>query len=576
MKNKTNFDIVNYVHLTYQGAKSDKAIIGNRSQSVLKSKKTRVYNRLEKNFISEVGISSTEFMSALRKSEEALLAIVQMFNCKTITEMKEYISKEKLVKLQLGEESARSLVSAAKTQGYAELINQLFSSKDASSTNEKINNIVEAFDGINMYKETLDYLTKDGQQSTNKKKQAMLLSLINEAFTNAKDVKMSSSSDKLFSTEFVWRNSSFDAINKILEDFKNSMKNGVTVKMADLEKIINSARGIINRDIKGASTGEYSSALISKALMEPVLKSVTNAINIDFQHTRTRVGTKTEIEIPIAGIYSNKQKGKITNIDTPMKKIADSIQKFVSKDQKADITVNYETSSGDKQIKISAKRYKTSAYAVNMINSMSIGSLLSFGKHGAELTSYYTGNSNIASQFYNALNFYLLQNSYGTLKKPDIVSVIKNGNGSADAASYDSMFGGILSKFLMDILGNILEPETSAFMDINGMLIPTPLYYKFMMDRFLDANIKNYVSSYIFFNANAFRKSIESSLTNNEITGAKKTVNNRMKWKTGYDYDIAAFKRNILIKDGILNQKVNVRTSFLELSQYREQILNTR
>ena len=87
--------------------------------------------------------------------------------------------------------------------------------------------------------------------------------------------------------------------------------------------------------------------------------------------------------------------------------------------------------------------------------------------------------------------------------------------------------------------------------------------------------IKNNVSSYISFNAQAFRNSTESAILDPKNTGAEKAyvVRANAKWKTGYAYDIAALKRNLIVKQNILNHTISIRGDFLSLSDYRGSFL---
>ena len=107
------------------------------------------------------------------------------------------------------------------------------------------------------------------------------------------------------------------------------------------------------------------------------------------------------------------------------------------------------------------------------------------------------------------------------------------------------------------------------------MIIPTPIYYKFMMNKFLSQQIKNNVSSYIGFNAQVFRNSTESAILDPKNTGAEKvyTIRPNAKWKTGYAYDVAALKRNLIVKQNILNHTISIRGDFLSLSDYRGSFL---
>lgn len=571
MKKKTNFDIVNYVHLSYAGALEDSRLQGGGKDSTIRNTMNRNYKKMEEEFKSALGISSKEFMEASQKYSEAITAISQMFRCSTIEEMKQFISEDKIAQLNLGKSAAESLLASAKTSGYAEILGQLYAENGDANINKKIEEIANSFSGINLYEENLKYLTSKGGSSANKKKQAMLMALLEKAMESANVAR--GNTDTIFSSNFTWQDSSFDIINNNLQDFKNSMNKGIPPKIGELETIIGNSRKILNTNIKGASVGEYSSGILAKKIITPILQGITDAINIEIQHTGTKSSVKNIIEIPIAQISSKKT---VINLKDPINAVAKGIHSFTAKDKKADITISYNNTNGDsKDIKISTKRYKTSAYAVNLSERMTIGQALAFSMNGATAVKNFTGNNKNSAQFYNALNFYLLGSSYNVEKRGKIAEVFKETGGGYSVNQIDATFGGVLSKFLLEILAGVLEPKTSTFMDINGMIIPTPIYYKFMMNKFLSQQIKNNVSSYISFNAQAFRNNTESAILDPKNTGAEKvyTARPNAKWKTGYAYDIAALKRNLIVKQNILNHTISIRGDFLSLSDYRGSFL---
>lgn len=571
MRKKTNFDIVNYVHLSYAGALEDSRLQSGGKDSTIRNTMNKNYKKMEEEFKSALGVGSKEFMEASQKYSEAITAISQMFRCSTIEEMKQFISEDKIAQLNLGKSAAESLLASAKTSGYAEILGQLYSEKGDANINKKIEEIANSFSGINLYEENLKYLTSKGGSSTNKKKQAMLMALLEKAMESANVAR--GNTDTIFSSNFTWQDSSFDIINNNLQDFKNSMNKGIPPKIGELETIIKNSRNILNTNIKGASVGEYSSGILAKKIITPILQGVTDAINVEIQHTGTKSSVKNIIEIPIAQISSKKT---IINLKDPINAVAKGIHSFTAKDKKADITISYNNTNGDsKDIKISTKRYKTSAYAVNLSERMTIGQALAFSMNGATAVKNFTGNSKNSAQFYNALNFYLLGSSYNVEKRGKIAEVFKETGGGYSVNQIDATFGGVLSKFLLEILAGVLEPKTSTFMDINGMIIPTPIYYKFMMNKFLSQQIKNNVSSYIGFNAQAFRNSTESAILDPKNTGAEKvyTIRPNAKWKTGYAYDVAALKRNLIVKQNILNHIISIRGDFLSLSDYRGSFL---
>ena len=573
MREKTNFDIVNYVHLSYAGALEDNGLRGGGSKTTLEAKLKRNSENIEAQFESAVGMSSKDFLKSAEKYGDLLTTFIEMFNSDTIKKIKELSSEESQLKLEEGEEAAMKLrkIQAAKVSGYSNILGQLLTKKDEEGIESYINSILKSFSGINLYEEFLKGMSSEGGQSLDSKKRAMSLSLIKLIFDNAVTLKEDSSDDTLFSGTFQWQEPSYDAINTKLEKISSSMQKGIPIRPSEIDEIIKDCRSLINTKIKGATVGEYSSGIIAKKIISPILKEVHGKINEEILHTGTKERAENEINIPIAQLSIKKN---IINLKDPKNAVAKGIQNFITKDKKADITIKYDNKNSErKSVTISTKRYGTAAKFINIADNISIGKALAFMSLEGTSSSDYFGNGRRGAQFYNALNFYLLKSDFNK-KDGKISEVFKESSPGWSVTAIDAAFGGILTKFLLDVLANNIKPESSAFMDINGEIIPTPIYYKYMMKRLLSDQVKNNVSSFIEFNRGAYIKNTESKILDSNITGAlKKPKQINGQWKSGYRYDMAALKRNLIVKQNILTHQITIKGNLISLADYKQNFL---
>lgn len=570
MRKKTNFDIVNYVHLSYAGALEDNGLRGGGSETTLQAKLKRNSDNIEAQFKSVVGMSSKDFLKSAEKYGDLLTTFIEMFNSDTIEDIEKLSSEETQLKLGKGREAAR-MIQAAKVSGYSNILGQLLTKKDEKGIESYINTILKSFSGINLYEEYLKGMSSEGGQSLDSKKRAMSLSLIKLIFDNATTLKKDSSDDTLFSGTFQWQEPSYDAINAKLEKISSSMQKGIPIRPSEIDEIIKDCRSIINTKIKGATVGEYSSGIIGKKIISPILEKVHGKINEEILHTGTKSRAENEINIPIAQLSIKKN---IINLKDPENAVAKGIQKFITEDKKADITIKYDNKNSErKSVTISTKRYGTAAKFINIADNISIGKALAFMSLEGTSSSDYFGNGRRGAQFYNALNFYLLKSDFNK-KDGKISEVFKESSPGWSVTAIDAAFGGILTKFLLDVLANNIKPESSAFMDINGEIIPTPIYYKYMMKRLLSDQVKNNVSSFIEFNRGAYIKNTESKILDSNITGAlKKPKQINGQWRSGYRYDMAALKRNLIVKQNILTHQITIKGNLISLVDYKQNFL---
>ena len=182
MRKKTNFDIVNYVHLSYAGALEDNRLRGGGSKSTLQSKLKTNYENIEAQFKSIVGMSSEDFLKSAAKYGDLLTTFIKMFNSDTIGDIEKLGSEETRLRLEEAGEAAERMIQAAKVSGYSNILGQLLTKKDEKGIESYIKTILESFSGINLYEEFLKGISSDGGQSLDSKKRAMSLSLIKLIF----------------------------------------------------------------------------------------------------------------------------------------------------------------------------------------------------------------------------------------------------------------------------------------------------------------------------------------------------------------------------------------------------------
>lgn len=559
-KKITNFSIVNYVHLTYANAIVDKNLKGKLVQSQLKKKYKRIYKDLEKRFVEIVGVSSRDFLKVCKKMDEGIGTINKMFNSSSLQELENYLSEDKIKQLKLARQDAEELTHSAKIIGFSNILGKIYSKETPP---EEFESIANGFAGIDGYEQILQYLNSNARgekDSNNKKKQSMMLYLLSEISKNVASLRNAATASSTFTIPFDWKNKSLDDFNKLILTFQEGFKNGIPVKMEDIKKITSAAKRISDTQIKGAMVGEYSSAILAKNLFFPILKKdLVDKLKV----------THTGKDIQSIKTISFNPTNNLLKIDTTggqniFESLKENITNIQVIDKKADIVITYQKGSQEKKIPISVKTYKSTAQWINLSDKISIGAALAFGENGTETYNYYL-NSGITGKLFNALNFYLLRNEYGIVKEDGMAKITKIKNASLASTKIDNAFGGILSSLAIDILGNLLQPESSAFIDINGIFIPTPVYYKYMMERFMNRE-DIYANSFLYFNASAYLKNTENLILNERNTGAELEPGS----KNNYRYDLAALKRNIIVRDAIINHKISIRTNFIQIEEFKK------
>lgn len=552
-KKMTNFNIQNYIHLSFANAQKDTRLrsAAEVSPQIIFNQR---YKKLEDSFRAKAGVSSDEFIKELNNYGDALEAVASLFNSSTITEIKESMSNESLRQVITGERDLENLIAAGAISGYTTIIGQLYTGK--GQTKQQLDSLHEALKPLAQnYKNFLDVLSNEKASNTKRARAAQSI-LLSEVFKNANKIRTSAKDDTLFESSFEFTDKSYDIINKNIKEIDRIFQEG-NIDSAKLSRLIKSTSQIANTSLKGADAGEYSSGILAKYFAAPIVEKFSQGLQTSISHRGRTSSNLSTMEVDITGRV--RVKGLASDLENA---INPYIQSFMAKDMKADIAI---TTGADEELLISRKTYNNlSARWVNLADDISIAAIMAFSRDNGQVAKLF--NSSASGALFNALNFHLLGGTYKTkmMKNGDIKPVFDHAI-SSSADSMDAVFGGALSNLMMTLLAAIIEPESVGLMDINGMLIPTPTYYKFMMNKFIQGGGRRQASSYIFFNKSKGQSAITSILNSDKVV-----VKNEGK---GYSYASPSYYRNLEIKKSLLNQRVSVRGTFFNFDEYRQTML---
>lgn len=552
-KKMTNFNIQNYIHLSIANAQKDTAL-RNSGGSNYKIIFDRKYKKIENSFRGKTGVSSDDFIKELNNYGEALEAVSNLFSSTTITELKESMNSESLRQVITGQRDLENLISAGAISGYTTIIGQLYTGK--GQTKQQLDSLHEALKPLAQnYKNFLDVLGSDKASNTKRARAAQSI-LLSEVFKNANKIRLSAKDDTLFESGFEFTDKSYDIVNKNIKEIDRIFQEG-NINSAKLSKLIKSTAQIANTSLKGADAGEYSSGILAKYFAAPVVEKFSKGLQTSISHRGRSSTNLSTMEVDITGRV--RVKGLASDLENA---IAPYIQSFIAKDMKADIAI---TTGADEELLISRKTYNNlNAKWVNLAESISIAAIMAFSRDSGEIAKLFNGEA--SASLFNALNFYFLGGTYKTkLTKNGDIEPVFDKNISSSANNIDAIFDGSLSNLMMTLLASIIEPESVGLMDINGMLVPTPTYYKFMMNKFLQGEASRQASSYIYFNKSTGKAAIQSILNSEKVV-----VKNEGK---GYNYASPSYYRNLEIKKSLLNQKVSVRGTFFSFDEYRQTML---
>lgn len=599
-----NFDIVNYIHLTYAGAEYDKGIqrssAGMAALSI--ARHASLLKRLKQDFKETTGMEIHEFIEAAKKQEVVLTKMINLFETSDFKTLKHITTKDLQKDLELTENAAKNLKIALKTQGEIAVLHEMLypsyqnekKYKEEKDNWKEVEQFFKKHSG-DVYKNILTFLdetnkrgfsketsARTGQLHESNRMKTVEIMLIKRIFDSVKYLRSAESgTNKIFFHGFTW--SDFDDIqntlNAIDDGIQSFYNQGSYPKVGELDKLIRSIEQGIQTTIKGKNIGEFTSGVL---MASPIFRQIveTSTLNALKAPEHTAVDNKPQEQIYFS-LHSQKKgiSHHVHRDKTLEKQLNEIVNRIVAqKDMKADITIK--TQAGKNNIGISTKRKLPKSTYIDLASETTVAKALSFGPHGKDIINTYTQNKNMAQLFYNAMHFYMADSDFDSILERDsqgepvIYNVIEKPLNKS-LIEIQATFGNILTQFALDVIANVLIPTSTAFIDINGRFLPTPLYFEWILSAFANNAVMNATSNYVSFNRSKYSKKIKDIIVNKPETQVVPVTKKRADGskKTGYGNTMgveqASMYRNIKTKEAIMDHEISVRAPYLSASEYR-------
>lgn len=557
MARMTNFGIAGYVHATRENRRDEQSAaplmqrgrgFGFNAETYLDSR----FSEMDKEFEQIVGIGSEEFMKRLNAQAWLIVSLMDLFDSPSMKEFEEVLSGPAKEHFETMSNSMEIIVRAAKVSSYTNMLYALHTDQADEALKAEIQNFADAAEGFSTYQSLLESIDKGARSNTKSKTKeniAMRQVLLTKILEEAKEVQQLADGSTVLGGK-----ASFEGV--AIENFERDLKKvadmlgSTKFTVKEVEKLQNNLRGRANRDLKGRVLGELASAETANILTKSIIEGIEGQVVEAIELVGRQVSEK-EININVGGV--ERSGGKVVQL-------ASTTKDFSFKDMKADVSVK--TSSGD--LKISTKRYnRLQAKFVTQSSGQTIGSMLALAKNPTMVTNLMYNNGAV---LFNALTDLYINHEVINKKTEDRSTLVLGDSIDNSFRELDAAYDGILTQLVLVIMDAHLSMETVGMMDINGMLIPSPVYYKAMMMKLIHGVDSVNPSSHIDFHRNAGTKAIESIMTDNKYDANKKG-------KGGYQYASPALQRNIAVKSALLNNKVSVRSTFYERNRYITNIL---
>lgn len=498
---RNNFSISNYINLTVDHYLEDAQ---NYKLETQRESAERALKKLEADFYAKSGYMPQEFAEAILNNSELLKMVYEFFNMPSIVQMYNltgsYSSSGNkspqikdtalnLIKKYVDDaKTADIIVATGRVMNLSTALNNVFGSKHDTATFKVLVNDLESIKDFGAYD---DFVNKLGAG-----KEAQMATLIEEILNTYKNSSLNDENDTVKINNFSLTD--LDNVEKNWADLKKEFSK----KNLDLDKIrqkMNGIRNIINRTIKGKNLGELASQLIMKDVFKTAIAN--QAADIVVSHVGNSVSSVSDIYINIlkgnkAVVISesnNYRAGKVMSlkeIDALKKsgKLMNTVDlKFDNKIADLSIKIPKGGTGEPTRIGLQKKTLDLNARKVKLLGSekMTVGTAISLGGSGALADYGGAHNTETTRAFFNAMNTLLADRVFRQDSKNKFkIRSSKKNNPYNSVLRVDQAFGGILTRFGFDVFTGYFRTENAGLLDINGAIIPAPLYFQYCIDNF--------------------------------------------------------------------------------------------
>lgn len=565
---KNNFNIPNYIHLSYQGFLDDKMNMNKKLQ--LKSAMLTFQKKINQNFKTVTGLTVEQYLDYANDEIESMKSMINLFTGDVISSggeqnlpfseiWKKYKKdvENRINSLPLTSEEKIELLNytkaSAKTTNIAIAL-KLLNNKSIKNVESNLVNITSDFDEKIMQ----EFRSKIKTNSMDKRdwanilvKQVAIDALkMKGSLQNLNNIKETKTFGQLIGKEY---DTLIDKINQL---------NTAYASGADSKKImsmVNSIRLLLNQSFKGTGTETVS------FLNLPIIKEKSKIIVRDLVHTGLNVqeiaSYSKNIEFTRSG--SNNYKTNIT---------ATSGKREI---KLADVTLELQVGKKIKKATISRKMRDIQAKQIQLAGDMTIAQANAMILKSGLGKQYAILNNDYSFAFYNAMNFMLMGKNMWYVKRKNSIYLKIDNSGSRAKGNFSSMKkveesikNEIISAFLGATYASFFVSKFAAFYDINNFIIPSPLLFEYSLDRILKEDLQTNIRHFVNLDTN--KKGYEEMIRKNG-SGEKSVWHNGTKY---YPFQLMALKRNKAAIRQIDSMPITIKSYNITNQQYYNEMFN--
>ena len=555
-RKKNNFNIANYIHLSYQGAIEDKIF---NSKVVYNNVLNNIVKASQNSFKSKTGFSVKEFIDNAEKEFETTNAMVNIFSDEGI--------------ISNGSTSAYSEVWRKYGETIADSINRmgldsqqkeaLLNYTKASGSIVHISALLKLLTNkeyINDYKNLqnrLVSLTSDFEEnlaevySKGKNREYWIANIANQLKKDLENMNMNLNSLKKEYDFGQTLDSSYDTVIKLIDQINKEYANGANSKK--ITSLGNQLRGILNKNIKGTGTETVSFVNL------PVILENAGASVINYLHTGTQ---GKEITYSEKSGFIRKGAGYNTDI----------YNLNTTRDIKlADITVVIKKDKKIKNVAVSRKMRTSTAKHIQL-GDMTVAQAKAQINSISTLRKYNYSVGTNAALFENMFNFLLTKTDlwYGVRQGKMYIKRKSNGVSLNSLPRVEQAFGSnLISSFYMVAYASFFFSNYAAFYDINGLIIPSPVLLQYTVEKIQSDATKTSASNLINLSSERSRYLEKIKEAGSGFKGL--IAKNSRVLKNGekyYPFELMAIKRNKVAKVSINELNIHIKSYNINSREY--------
>ena len=560
---KNNFNIPNYIHLSYQGFLDDK--MNKRKNIQLKTALKNASKIIHKSFQNATGLSVEEYLKNASNEIESMQAMIALFSGDGLGEedpkaipfseiWKKYSNQveSKINSLGLSSEEKSYLLDYTKASAKVTNISLALRMLTQADKLEQVQNYLTSFTQ-DFDEELLNEFNKSAKKNGNTWAKLLINQALKETLTMTKSLDSLNNVEKTY-TFGQTMGSTYDTLVKEVNNLNSMYARGANANT--IRNKVNYIRGIINKNVKGTGTETVSLVNI------PSIRQKSQDIIADLVHTGLKGEVKKyENTIEFTRIGGGKSSTLLTT----------SAEREV---KLADVTIKLQNDNKIKDIKVSRKMYDIKAKHINLgtLSVAQANAMISTG----QLSKYAFLNNQYAYTFYSAMNFFLMRKNMWYRTDKNIVRLVQDnarkkrtmGKFGSLRETQETLRTEIISSFLGATYASFFISDFAAFYDIGNFVVPSPLMFDYSIERINREDLKTGITNFVSIGVD--KKAYEEAIRNNG-SGERGIYKNNKKY---YPFQLMALKRNKAAIQKINNCQLNLKSYNITNKEYYYDMFN--